>query len=80
MNNRRAANSGDDQTATSGGSKSKGVKITRGRKSLHLLRKVFHALAGVALASVYEVKRPTSISARLAFTLPAAKECGLQLA
>jgi len=55
MNSRRVANSGDDQTATSGGSKSKGVKITRGRKSLHLLRKVFHALAGVALASVYEV-------------------------
>mmetsp|Transcript_11151 Transcript_11151/g.17530 ORF Transcript_11151/g.17530 Transcript_11151/m.17530 type:complete len:273 (+) Transcript_11151:241-1059(+) len=31
------------------------IKITRTRKSLHLLRKVFHALAGVAFVSLYEL-------------------------
>lgn len=52
MSQQRAKKAG---TVGNGGKKQPGHNITRGRKSLHLLRKIFHALAGVALASVYEV-------------------------
>mmetsp|Transcript_43798 Transcript_43798/g.105901 ORF Transcript_43798/g.105901 Transcript_43798/m.105901 type:complete len:265 (+) Transcript_43798:53-847(+) len=56
---KRSSGGADSNVARANGHQSDGkgaaVNITKGRKSLHLLRKLFHALAGVALASVYEV-------------------------
>ncbi len=48
---------GADVSSSNGNPRTNGVasKITRNRKQLHLVRKIFHALAGVAMAAVYEV-------------------------